>query len=221
MKTDKETKPPAGAELWREQLRAAAEGMTDRQIAVLVAAAELFGARGYAATSTKEIAARAGVAEGTLFKHFGSKDKLFAALARLIVDRMLLPIIGYKLDAVAAASYACLEEFFAALLQNRADLLLAYSVPIRVVFQEMPYRPDFRENLLAALQALPLTPVFDGLRERGLIRDLPDDELLDLLMAAMVGFIMTRGLIFPERFAGREERDRANYIMFLAGGFHP
>lgn len=46
---------------------------------LLKASYELFTERGYRATTTKEIAARAGVAEPTLFRHFGSKVDVFDA----------------------------------------------------------------------------------------------------------------------------------------------
>ena len=45
------------------------------------AAARLFAERGYGATKTSEIAAAAGVSEGILFHHFGSKRELFAQVA--------------------------------------------------------------------------------------------------------------------------------------------
>jgi AcrR family transcriptional regulator len=44
---------------------------------LLQAARELFAEKGYAATSTKEIAARARVTEAMVFRHFGSKASLF------------------------------------------------------------------------------------------------------------------------------------------------
>ncbi|MGV0792952.1 TetR/AcrR family transcriptional regulator [Mycolicibacterium sp. XJ1819] len=46
---------------------------------LLKASHELFTERGYRGTTTKEIAARAGVAEPTLFRHFGSKVDVFDA----------------------------------------------------------------------------------------------------------------------------------------------
>jgi AcrR family transcriptional regulator len=45
----------------------------------LAAARELFAQNGYGATTTKEICVRAGVAEPTLFRNFGSKAELFEA----------------------------------------------------------------------------------------------------------------------------------------------
>jgi AcrR family transcriptional regulator len=47
------------------------------QALILAAARELFQAKGYGATTTKEIAVRAGVAEALLFTNFGSKARLF------------------------------------------------------------------------------------------------------------------------------------------------
>lgn len=46
---------------------------------LLAAASELFAAKGFDATTTKEICARSGVSEPVLFKNFGSKAGLFDA----------------------------------------------------------------------------------------------------------------------------------------------
>jgi AcrR family transcriptional regulator len=48
--------------------------------ALLAAAKELFGDQGYAATSTEEIVARAGVTKGALYHHFSDKESLFRAV---------------------------------------------------------------------------------------------------------------------------------------------
>lgn len=44
---------------------------------IIKAAFELFSQKGYLGTTTKKIAALAGVSEITLFRHFGSKEKIF------------------------------------------------------------------------------------------------------------------------------------------------
>src|SRR3989442_10149044 len=46
------------------------------------AALGLFSTRGYAATTTAEIARKAGVAEGTIYRHFQSKQHLLNELYR-------------------------------------------------------------------------------------------------------------------------------------------
>ncbi|MFC4942140.1 TetR/AcrR family transcriptional regulator [Pseudonocardia sp. GCM10023141] len=50
------------------------------RLKVVAAAAELFGARGVAAVSMDDVAAAAGVGKGTLYRRFGDKSGLAAAL---------------------------------------------------------------------------------------------------------------------------------------------
>jgi TetR/AcrR family transcriptional regulator, repressor for neighboring sulfatase len=54
--------------------------------AVLEAASELFAEKGPAATSIREVAARAGVNHGLLHRHFGSKHQLLAATLQHLAD---------------------------------------------------------------------------------------------------------------------------------------
>ena len=56
----------------------------DKRNAILDAATRLFAERGLAAAPTSEISKRAGVAEGTLFTYFGTKDELINSLYREI-----------------------------------------------------------------------------------------------------------------------------------------
>ena len=54
----------------------------DKRNAILDAATRLFAERGLAAAPTSEISKLAGVAEGTLFTYFGTKDELINSLYR-------------------------------------------------------------------------------------------------------------------------------------------
>jgi AcrR family transcriptional regulator len=53
----------------------------DKRARIMEAARRLFAERGFAATSTAAVASRAGVSEGILFHHFGSKAGLLEAVA--------------------------------------------------------------------------------------------------------------------------------------------
>jgi AcrR family transcriptional regulator len=55
-------------------------GETRKRAAILAAASRLFADKGYANTPTSEIAREAGVAEGTLYHHFGSKEGIFLTI---------------------------------------------------------------------------------------------------------------------------------------------
>jgi AcrR family transcriptional regulator len=54
---------------------------TDTEAKILKAALHLFAQRGYSGTTTKDLAQSAGVAEGTLFRHFENKKAILVAVA--------------------------------------------------------------------------------------------------------------------------------------------
>jgi len=70
-----------------------ANGATDTREEILTVAASLFTAHGYAATGTREIAAKVGLRQASLFHYFPRKDDLLAEL----LDRTVSP----TLDATA------------------------------------------------------------------------------------------------------------------------
>jgi AcrR family transcriptional regulator len=73
--------------------------------AILDSAAELFAERGPAAASIREIAARARVNHGLLFRHFGTKEQLVAAVLNHLASRhtMLIDARAPETDIEAAA----------------------------------------------------------------------------------------------------------------------
>lgn len=73
----------------------------ERREQIVTAAAPAFARRGYFGTPTTEIASAAGVAEGYLFRLFGTKEALFVA----VVERCF-GTIAEILDAAAARSRA-------------------------------------------------------------------------------------------------------------------
>src|SRR5690349_568481 len=61
-----------------------------RREAILAAALDEFSARGFAAARLDDVAARAGVAKGTIYLHFDDKETLFQELVRA----KMVPVVG-------------------------------------------------------------------------------------------------------------------------------
>lgn len=61
----------------------------DRERRVIAAARRLFDRKGYAATSMEDVAARAGLAVGTLYNYFPSKEQLLVAISGSDTEELL------------------------------------------------------------------------------------------------------------------------------------
>ncbi|MBK7408610.1 MAG: helix-turn-helix transcriptional regulator [Saprospirales bacterium] len=94
--------------------------MTGKQEDILTAALALFANEGFAATPTSKIAHKAGVSEGLIFRHFGSKQGL--------------------LDALMGEVNARLEKTLApALEENDPKLAIRKAIEIPFIMEEKEY----------------------------------------------------------------------------------
>lgn len=64
-------------------------GSREKHKAILAAALTLFGHYGYRRTSIDDIAQEAGIAKGTVYLYFKSKEEIFRALSQQLLDQVL------------------------------------------------------------------------------------------------------------------------------------
>lgn len=89
---------------------------TDKQQRILQAAWKVFASRGYAAAKMSDIAAEAGVAKGTIYLYFTSKEQLYTALLRKGMQRIETRVLE-EVNKCSAPT-AKLKAFMAAHLQQ-------------------------------------------------------------------------------------------------------
>ncbi len=138
------------------------KGERTRQ-SVLQAAYELFLEKGYAATSMRQIAERAGLALGGIYNHFENKEAIFS---ELIIDRhpfhQILPLLQ-------AAPGDTVEEFVRNAARSMVDELGRRPDFIKFMFIEMVEfnGRDFPEMFKAIFpQILPLIQRFQAGQDR-------------------------------------------------------
>ncbi len=104
---------PAAGETKRSAREAASKRSVralERREAILAGALDEFVAKGFAAARLDDVAARAGVAKGTIYLHFADKEALFQELVRTA----LVPLIGKLASPLQAGGSArAMVETFA------------------------------------------------------------------------------------------------------------
>jgi AcrR family transcriptional regulator len=125
---------------------------------LLRAARELIDEGGYGSTSVLAIAERAGVAAGTLYRHFASKEELFVEVFRDVCDRedraiaSALSELGSSPSAVDVVE-RIVQTFAQRALRNRrlAWALLAEPVDPRVDLERLAYRARSTDRIAVVL----------------------------------------------------------------------
>ena len=119
---------------------------------ILQAGAEVVAEKGFDRTSVREIARRAGVAVGTLYIYFPSKDAILEAF----VETLAQDTAAAGEQAAKVSTPAALEKFLAA----RADFFIRNSGFLRAVVG----RAMFDENLAQMLARNLLEPLMRAIR---------------------------------------------------------
>ena len=198
--------------------------MTDKQKAVIKAAVELFSEKGYAATSTREIARRAGVAEGTIFKQYPTKKDLMLWITERIINKALFPLISKGLPELTAKQYGTREEFLSALFLNRAGLMQEGIPLFKIIFQEMPYLPEIRAMLIGQIKKMPLALIAEKMRmgkdAGSRANNFSETETIQILLTCISGFFILRSIMMPELFPkNRLKKDAVTLARFISRGF--
>jgi len=183
---------------------------------ILAAALTLFSQRGYLGATTRQIAREAGVAEVTLFRHFGSKEKLFEEVIR---GYSFLPAMKGILPRLEGAGYEetllTIARRFLATLDDRRDLIrimlaerLSYPAPVKNIFRGM----------LGEVFGI-LAGYFRRLQHRGVLRDFDPDDAARAFLGAFFAYVHGLGFFFED--AGerkRQERFVVEYVtLFIRG----
>jgi AcrR family transcriptional regulator len=109
---------------------------------ILVAAAEVFARRGYAAATLAELAEAAGFAAPSLYRYFQSKEEIFRSLIDLLLGE------------------------FGATFEAPADRALPLGARLAVLFDAQARLAEHHRNLLALLRLPDAAPALQDARER-------------------------------------------------------
>jgi AcrR family transcriptional regulator len=168
-----------------------------RPAEILAAALTVFTEQGFAAAKLEEVAKRAGIAKGTLYRYFDTKEDLFRAVVQHASAENLLTL------AEAAQTFqGSLREFIPVLLTQVASLMSERRLPAlaRLVIGESRAFPDlariWHDTVLAHVLQL-LTRLIADAQARGEAR--PGDPIAYAF--SVIGPLVT-ALLFQEVFGG-------------------
>ena len=161
--------------------------LAEREEAILAAATAIAAEGGMAAVQIAAVAARAGIAAGTVYRYFPSKTDLVAEVVAAVAGRELSAMMaaGNAAPGPLSALAACIATFAARALNERRLTWAVIGEPVDAQVDAM--RLDFRQSLAAELETRIKTAIAG--------RHLPEQDA-GVAAPAIIGALM-EGLLGP------------------------
>jgi AcrR family transcriptional regulator len=193
---------------------------TAKQESILQAAMEMFAEKGFDATATSEIAERAGVAEGTIFRHFKSKKELLHAIMVPMMTKLIAPVAINQFVEVLEVRYDSFELFLRAVVSNRLTFVKSHLPALRILLQEIPFQDTLRKQFFTQVQDQVLDKIFAAIvyyQEKGEIRPFPPQTIFRFMVSVFAGYALSRFILFPDQDWEDEQEIESNLSFILQG----
>lgn len=183
------------------------EKQTVRQKRIMEVAITLFAEKGYSNTSTSEIAKMAEVAEGTVFKHYGTKENLLLSIMVPFIKDFFPTMVDELFEELMIKNVS-FEKFLISLLENRITFLNENREIFQVFIKEIIYKEELKSELLPYMMgnaSTRITKIIKFFQKRGEIIDVPSELILNMLGTFMSGFFISRFILLNKKSINDEE----------------
>ncbi|MFV0440451.1 MAG: TetR/AcrR family transcriptional regulator [Lachnospirales bacterium] len=153
----------------------------DTREKIIKTSLELFAQFGYTSTSTKQIAQEACVNEVTIFRHFGTKDKLFQEVMREYVESLEF---SQKIGVYEKLPVdECVKKIGREYLDYCFDNFEIYKIQMKM----QDNIEQMNKLQLSKTYVSGCTTYFNHLKEKGLIKNDPE-KLANIFILSVLGF---------------------------------
>jgi len=176
--------------------------LTPKQKRIMEAAIEMFAEKGYAATSTSEIAKKAEVAEGTIFKHYKTKKELLLGIVTPVIVKFAYPFfLSPFIKAVFHSKHKSYEEMLRTLIANRYEFAKKNRALMKIFLQEMAFHSEIKQTFQTIFEKEVYPKFMEAInqfKKEGQLIDYPAESILRLTVTSLAGFLITRFVLLPD-----------------------
>lgn len=195
------------------------EYLTAKQKRIIEAAILIFAKNGFSGTTTKEIAIKARVAEGTIFRHYQTKSNLL----QTIMDKTLIRLTDCYLDNDDLANLSDyennnLKDFVTKLIRNKYQFVKSYMPIIKILLQEFAFqKANWEPYLLGYYNGLnrEFKNIYLKIQTEGDFIEIEPKVAFRLTLSTIVGFLLMRHVLLQEENLEEENEIEiiTNYVI--------
>ncbi|WP_300966441.1 TetR/AcrR family transcriptional regulator [Faecalibaculum rodentium] len=175
-----------------------------RRSEILDAAEKLFGTKGYDATSTGDILRELGIARGTLYYHFKSKEDILDAM----IDRLTQALAARAAEVLDRKDIPVLQRLTLMMQSLQVNNALGHEIMSQVHKpQNALMHQKMQERMLTAVVPL-VTSLLQEAREEGLCQTRYPEEVTEMTL-------LYASTVFDELSGLSEEKRQEKVLAFI------
>lgn len=200
--------------------------MPDKERKILEAAIDISNEKGFSSTTTSEIAKRAGVAEGTIFRYFKTKKDILHGIMLQAIKVIADKVVFTSLQKIFKnEEQKDLRSILKDIFMDRLDLVQKFFPMFRVVISEALFHEDIRQALNENVINKVKDHIYAFFKEMTVNGQVRDDIDPGILMRSVIGNIMVfigQKMLFTDNFKLSEcDREIDQIISIIIDGISP
>ncbi|GAX01383.1 TetR/AcrR family transcriptional regulator [Secundilactobacillus silagei] len=167
--------------------------LSPKQRKVLQASLTLFAQKGYENTSTLDIAHLAGVSEGTVFKHFKTKDGLLQAILKPFIHDIFPRVADEFLITLHQSPFDDFDSFLRYAVHDRMVYAMDNRPEMKIFIQQMVKDPSIMTSLTKRLGKLlqgGVDTLFRDYKKKGQLVDWDSMRIIRMVSGVIVGYLI-------------------------------
>ncbi|KRL00929.1 transcriptional regulator [Liquorilactobacillus capillatus DSM 19910] len=159
------------------------------------ASLSLFAEQGFERTTSSNIAIRAGVSEGTVFKQFKTKHGILKALLQPFIDHVIPRVFNEFTTEVEMSRFTNFEQFLSYMIKDRMTFALENQKQLKVFLQEIVRNPEISKMISVKWnQAMSekIEYMIDNFKKQKQIVDWPVKRIMQYVISVVLGYLLPR-----------------------------
>ncbi|MEK0210566.1 TetR/AcrR family transcriptional regulator [Bifidobacterium mongoliense] len=204
-----------------------ASDLSAKQKAVLRASLTLFSKQGYDRTSTQDIAALAGVSQGTVYKRYATKHDILMALITPFFSEIIPKIAIDFTHTIQERHFPDFGDYLTFVVSDRLEFVIANRELVRILIAEL-FNDQHEASAILAMMGRTagkvshdVTAVLAVYQRDGQLVDWPVPRIVRYVAAVVVSYALPRIVFDGHDGALDVERSTREIVEFLIRGLSP
>ncbi|TPR41686.1 TetR/AcrR family transcriptional regulator [Apilactobacillus micheneri] len=169
------------------------EALTEKQKSVLQASLKLFAEKGFNDTKTSDIAILAGVAEGTVYKHFKTKENILNSILSPFIKGVIPRAANEFIAELKSKSFVTLRDLLEYIIKDRLTFAEENQFIAKIFIQELFQKPEVSKQLMSVIKQrilVSMNPILNDLKNRNELINISTMKFFQYLFSIVVGYII-------------------------------